>query len=227
MWVSLSMLRITKLGMSVVAIRCPTCGSAAASTTTPNEYECSHCRSRFQIVRPADATVVTDARAHHCPICGRAVQTTQSFRCTECGRIDFCNNCVATIPSFGTERFVCRACMTQKGWACSSCGGYAMTVCINCKRRACGQHLVELFGLRYIRNGKVIGVDYLSCPNCKGQLCANCVQEKSGIFSTKYYCKKCAGELLAVSGASRTCKVCGHIVDTPSGFCTNCGRALS
>src|SRR5208282_5096879 len=137
--------------MSVLAIRCPTCGSAAASTTTPNEYECSHCRSKFQIVRPADRTVITDKRTHHCPICGRAVQTLQSFRCTECAKVDFCYNCVASIPTFGTQRFVCRACVSQKGWACQSCGSYATAVCINCKRHACGQHVAELFGLAHLK----------------------------------------------------------------------------
>ncbi len=212
--------------MSVVAIRCPTCGSAAASTATANEYECSHCRSRFQIVRPSDATVVTDARAHHCPICGRAVQTIQSFKCTECGRIDFCSNCVASIPSMGTQRFVCRACMTQKGWACSTCGGYSLTVCISCRRRSCGEHVAELFGLRNAR-GQTVFFEFYHCPTCRGQLCGACIQEKSGIFSTKYYCRQCSTQVQLLSAPSRACKFCAHTVEGTSPFCSSCGRALS
>ena len=133
--------------MSVVAIRCPACGSAAASTTTPNEFVCTHCQSRFQIVRPADGTVYTDARTHHCPICGRAVQATQSFKCTECGETDFCGNCVTTIPSLGTQRFVCRACINRKGWACYSCGNYAPRACMVCGRHACQSHNFAMFWL--------------------------------------------------------------------------------
>ena len=191
---------------------------------TPNEYECSHCRSKFQIVRPADATVVTDARTHHCPICGRAVQTLQSFRCTECGRVDFCERCVASLPTFGTERFVCRACVNQKGWACQTCGSYAMTVCINCKQRACEQHVAELFGLKRLRRD-VTAFEYYNCPSCHGQLCAACVKEKSGIFSTKHYCGKCGMEVQSRTAPSRLCKFCGHSVDAVSLFCVSCGRA--
>ncbi len=212
--------------MSVVAIRCPTCGSAATSTTTQNEYECTHCQSRFQIVRPADATVVTDARAHHCPICGRAVQTTQSFRCTECGRIDFCNSCVATVPSLGTQRFVCRNCMSQKGWACSGYGNYATAFCISCRRRACGQHVIELFGLQHTRGGQTNQVDYFNCPTCKGQLCSACVLEKSGIFSTKFYCRKCGTEVNVSLQPTRVCRFCYHGVEHVSAFCPSCGKAL-
>lgn len=57
--------------------------------------------------------------------------------------------------------------MTQKGWGCSSCGSYAMAVCINCRRRACGQHVAELFGLKYTRKGEIISVDFLTCPSCR------------------------------------------------------------
>jgi DNA-directed RNA polymerase subunit RPC12/RpoP len=157
--------------MAVLAIKCPTCGSAAASTTNPNEYECSHCRSKFQIIRPSDATVVTDSRTHHCPICGRTIQTYNSFRCTECGKEDFCDNCGTTVPSFGTHRFVCRACVHQKGWACRSCGDYGFAVCISCKRRACSQRLTQMFGLTHTRNGKST-VQYFNCQTCGGALCS-------------------------------------------------------
>ena len=211
--------------MSVVAIRCPTCGSVANSTTTPNEYQCTHCLSRFQIIRPADAMVTTDLRAHHCPMCGRAVQTTQSYRCTECARIDFCSNCVASIPILGAVRFVCRSCMVQKGWACSSCGEYAISVCVNCQIRGCEKHVIELFGLR--QSKAEIRVDYFNCRVCKGQICGNCFVEKSRIFSTRYYCKKCNTQLQLTSEQSRSCKSCGHAIDGPSAFCTYCGKALS
>jgi hypothetical protein len=168
-------------------------------------------------VRPADATVVTDARAHHCPICGRAVQTIQSFKCTECGRIDFCSNCVAPILSMGTQRFVCRACMAQKGWACSSCGGYALTVCISCRRRSCAEHVAEVFGLENAR-GSTVFFEYFSCPTCRGQFCRMCIQEKSGIFSTKYYCAQCSMQVQLLSAPSRACKFCTHTVEGTSSF---------
>lgn len=206
--------------MSVVAIRCPTCGSAVASTANPDEYVCSHCQSRFHFVRPADATVVTDARAHHCPLCGRAVQLSQSFRCTECSKTDFCSNCVATIPSMGTQRFVCRACMTQKGWACSSCGNLATSTCIVCRKRACIQHNAGTFSIREGKN-----LYFFTCPSCRGQLCNNCVEVKSGIFSTKYYCRRCRNELTGSVQQGRTCKFCYQTVPAGSVFCPNCGKS--
>jgi hypothetical protein len=181
--------------MSVLAIRCPTCGSAAASTMTPNEYECSHCRSKFQIVRPADATVVSDLKIHHCPICGRAVQLQQSFKCTECGRVDFCDNCVVSIPVFGTERYACRACVSQKGWACRECGGYADTVCVRCAKRSCEEHLEKMFGLQVVgASGETFRIDFFTCPSCQGDVCWDCIEEKGFLIKT-YSCKKCGSRL--------------------------------
>jgi DNA-directed RNA polymerase subunit RPC12/RpoP len=209
--------------MSVLAIRCPTCGSAAASTMTPNEYECSHCRSKFQIVRPADATVITDSKIHHCPICGRALQPLQSFKCTECGREDFCEDCGTSIPTYGTKRFVCRACVAQKGWACQACGSYAMMVCVSCGRRSCNEHIVTIFG--FVKKGDV-KVRYFNCQTCLGQLCSACIQEKSGILSTKYLCRKCGNEVPWSTETGRLCKFCGHTVVTGS-FCSSCGKALT
>ena len=210
--------------MSVLAIRCPTCGSVAASTMTPNEYECSHCRSKFQIVRPADATVITDSKIHHCPICGRALQPLQSFKCTECGREDFCEDCGTSIPTFGTKRFVCRACVNQKGWACQVCGSYAMMACVNCGRRACDSHITLVFGLR---RKVATDIRYFNCPTCRGQLCPACVEEKSGFFSTKYLCKKCGAEVPWTNETVRRCMICGHSVEAGATFCSSCGKSLS
>ncbi len=173
-------------------------------------------------VRPADRTVVTDARAHHCPICGRGVEMVQSFRCTECGREDFCTNCVTSLPSLGTLRFVCRACMSQKGWACTTCGNLAVATCIICKRRACGQHNVATFGIAE-RRGVRIG--FLTCPSCNGQLCVGCVETKSGVFSTRYYCRKCRNELIWTPQQIGACKFCYHIVTPGAVFCTFCGKS--
>ena len=208
--------------MAVVAIRCPTCGSAAASTANPNEYQCAHCQTRFQLVRPADATVVTDARAHHCPLCGRPVQTTQSFMCTECGRLDFCSGCVAKVPSMATQRFVCRSCMNQKGWACSSCGEFANSTCVICHRRACGTHYSVIFGLA--KGSKLL---FMRCPSCGGRVCVNCIVTKSGILSDKYTCKKCSTELSRTLEQARYCKFCYRVVPQTSSFCTYCGKALT
>ena len=208
--------------MAVVAIRCPTCGSAAALTANPNEYQCSHCQTRFQLVRPSDATLTTDARAHHCPLCGRPVQITQSFKCTECGRLDFCSTCVTSVPSMGTQRFVCRSCMNQKGWACSSCGEFAHSTCIVCMRRSCGTHYSQAFGLP--RGQKLL---YMSCPSCNGRVCVTCVETKSGFFSSKYFCKKCSSELQLSPEQARYCKFCHRVISKTGAFCTNCGKALT
>jgi len=210
--------------MAVLAIRCPTCGSAAASTTTPNEYECSHCKSKFQIVRPADATVTTDSRTHHCPICGKALQPLQSFRCTECGREDFCETCGTTIPAFGTKRFVCRACVSQKGWACQICGSYSTMVCVSCRRRACDLHITGLFGLIRDRTAEV---RFFNCPTCRGQLCSACLEKKEGVFSTKYLCRVCGTEIRPTATTLQSCKFCGHTLYAASAFCSTCGKALS
>jgi DNA-directed RNA polymerase subunit RPC12/RpoP len=208
--------------LAVVAIRCPTCGSAAASTATSNEYECSHCRTRFQLVRPSDAMVVTDERAHHCPLCGRPVKTTEAFRCTECGRSDFCNACVASIPSFGAHRFVCRTCMSQKGWACSTCGTYATATCIVCHRRTCGDHYTAVFA-----STSGSRIYYLNCPACRGQVCINCAVIKSGVFSTHYYCRKCGTELSQALEQGKYCPYCHHTVAATSAFCPFCGKAMA
>ena len=207
--------------LSVVAIRCPTCGSAATSTANPDEYVCSHCRTRFQIMRPS-ATVISDTKAHHCPICGRPVAALGSFRCTDCGRSDFCDHCVTAIPLQGTERFVCRTCITRKGWACSECGEYAATVCIICSSRACPQHVDRYFGFLV---GEDRQMHYASCPTCKGQLCANCSEIRRGFFSTKVLCKRCGGELSLSPRQPSSCMFCGMTVPPKAAFCPNCRKA--
>ena len=134
-------------------------------------------------------------KTHHCPICGKAVQNLQSFRCTECGKEDFCDSCVASIPIFGTQRFVCLECVNRKGWACPSCGGYAAIVCVNCGKRTCDSHIMELFGLQLQRpNGETYRTDYFNCLTCKGQVCWDCVEER-GFLLKEYHCKKCGSNL--------------------------------
>jgi DNA-directed RNA polymerase subunit RPC12/RpoP len=207
--------------MSVVAIRCPTCGSAAASTANPDEYVCRHCNTRFQITHPT-ATVISDTRAHHCPICGRPVSALESFRCTECGRADFCQRCVTAMPLRGTERFVCRTCLTKKGMACSDCGDYAPTVCSVCSRRACQKHVDSYFAL-YV--GKECQVHYAICPSCKGIVCNNCTQLKRGVFSTKVRCGKCGTEVSLSPDQVVSCQFCGVALSANVAFCPSCGRA--
>ena len=176
--------------MSIVAIRCLRCGGPTVPTANPNEYNCQHCGFVSEFVRPADGTVVRDARTHHCPLCGRAVKLLQSFRCTECGTVDFCEHCVSSLPNFGVERFVCRACIDAKGWACPACGSFGASTCVNCRRRSCQKHMEELFGLLHqTREGDAI--EFYSCANCQGELCADCLQVRRRLFSTKYYCPKC------------------------------------
>jgi hypothetical protein len=209
--------------LAVVPIRCPTCGSAAASTAKPNEYQCSHCLARFQFVHPGDGTVVTDTRAHHCPMCGRPVQTTESYMCTECKRLDFCDSCVTAVPSMGTQRFVCRECTKQQGWACSSCGKFARLTCIVCHRRGCQDHYMELFGHP---QGKGL-LFLMNCPSCSGLICVNCTERK-GLLS-RPSCKKCHTKLTRViEKGPRQTRYCGHCnrITEDSSFCTSCGKAL-
>lgn len=179
--------------LAVVAIRCPNCGSPAASTTEPNEYQCSNCRGKFHFVYPSDGTVVTDTRAHHCPLCGRPVQTTASFMCTECKRLDFCDGCVTAVPSMGTQRFVCRECTKQHGWACSRCGKFAPLTCIVCHRRGCKDHYMELFAHPQRKDKSV-----LNCPSCSGLICVGCA-ERRGLLS-RPFCKKCHAQLSTAFG---------------------------
>ena len=150
-----------EVGLSAIAVRCPTCGSSDVSTAGPDEYTCGHCNTRFQIARPS-ATLVRDTKVHNCPICGRPVSTSGSFMCTECRRLDLCDRCVTSVPMHGGERYVCKTCVTTKGWGCGECGDYAPNVCYNCKRRACRTHLGKYFGV-YL-SGYMYQV---SCP-CAG-----------------------------------------------------------
>jgi hypothetical protein len=214
--------------MSVVPIRCPTCGSAASSTASPNEYVCDHCKTRFQIVRPSDGTIVTDAIAHHCPTCGRSVHTIQSFRCTECGRIDFCESCVTKVPtSLGAHRFVCRSCATQKGWMCSdgNCGDYGTRVCVACSRRACEKHISLIFA-HTVGTEPVHEFRFFSCETCGGEVCMNCVESRIGIFRAKSYCSKCHNELRIRAEVPIICKVCDNVMPKSATVCSNCGRFL-
>ena len=157
-----------------------------------------------------------------CPICGRPITTLGSYGCTECGRVDFCERCVTTIPLRGTERFVCRTCITKKGLACTDCGDYAPTVCHVCSRRACQRHLDGLFAL-YV--GQEREVHYAICPSCKGTLCSNCTQVKRGVFSTKVQCIRCGSELSLSPKQFLSCNFCGAALPSNSAFCPSCGRA--
>ena len=208
--------------MSVVPIRCPTCGSAAASTAKPDEYVCKHCSTRFQITQPS-AMLISDTKTHNCPSCGRPVSALQSFRCTECGRLDFCQRCVTAIPiQRGAERFVCRTCIMKKGLACSDCGDYGATVCFFCSRRACQKHVANLFGLYVSEDDETY---YASCPTCRGTICNSCVQIKKRFFSTKVQCKKCGTELSLSPQQLFSCKFCGTTLPSNAAFCPKCGRS--
>jgi DNA-directed RNA polymerase subunit RPC12/RpoP len=208
--------------LSVVAIRCPTCGSAAASTANPGEYVCGHCNTRFQIVHPS-ATLISDSKAHHCPICGRPVNALGSYKCTECGTMDFCSRCVTAVPLKKTERFVCKNCITKKGWGCSECGDYAQTTCVVCSRKTCQQHSDKYFGLEIGRERKVY---YTNCPTCRGPTCVSCTEIKEGLFSPRrYYCKRCRSEVTLLPRLAASCKFCGMGVAPTAVFCPSCGKA--
>lgn len=182
--------------MSILALRCPNCGaSTVPSVTETDKYDCMNCGNKgIQLIRPGDATVVNDSKRHFCQMCGRAVKSLQSFRCTQCGTVDFCSHCVSSIPNFGVERFVCRKCISEKGWACGICEGFGAFECVNCGRRSCQQHLPELFGRLHQTRDEEDTVTFCSCENC-GQLCMDCLQAKRSLFSRKYYCPKCGAQI--------------------------------
>lgn len=226
--------------MSVIPLHCLNCGGKASSTANRDEYICQNCGKMFQIVRPADGTVMTDTRAHHCPICGRPVEVTQSYKCTECGKVDFCEVCVTSITGreTGVQRFVCKSCMVQRGWACSTCGNMTVATCIRCKRRACRQHMATAFAIQRYSEAR-----YFTCPVCRGVLCNSCVEVKVGILSAKYYCKRCRTELnwsmqgVVVQSAAplhpsppatsnKTCPNCGASNPTHAKFCRKCGTSF-
>jgi DNA-directed RNA polymerase subunit RPC12/RpoP len=189
-----------------------------ASTTEPNEYQCSNCRAKFHFVQPHDGTVVTDTRAHHCPLCGRPVQTTVSYMCTECKKPDFCDSCVTAVPFMGTKRFVCRECTKQHGWACSRCGKFAPVTCIVCGRRGCSDHTNEFFAHS---QGRLLVA--MNCPSCAGLVCTNCA-ERGGLLS-RSSCKKCHTKLTAVFGKTSYCGYCHHVTGDSS-VCASCGKAV-
>ena len=179
--------------MAIVLIRCKQCGGPAAPTGKLGEYNCEHCGTFSELVRPIDGTVISDSKTHHCPMCGRAVKLQRSFKCTECGSVDFCQNCVSSLPNFGVERFVCRACISEKGWVCQICGSFGIFDCANCGSRSCQQHIDDLFGIQHERrDGNT--VEFYNCANC-GRLCIDCLQVKRGLFSTKYLCPKCGTQI--------------------------------
>ena len=187
--------------MSILVVRCPNCGaSTVPSVAETDKYDCMNCGNKgIQLIRPGDATVVSDSKTHYCRLCGselgkKAVHPLRSFRCTQCQTPDFCEHCVSPVPNFGVERFVCRACLSEKGWACGICEGFGASECVNCGRRACQQHLPELFGLIHRTRDEDDTVTFYNCENC-GQLCTGCLQAKRGLFSKKYCCPKCGTQI--------------------------------
>lgn len=99
--------------MSKVPLACPTCGGKVKPTSIPQEYSCENCGARFVLVRPSDGTVVTDIKTHYCPVCGKPVSPTHAYKCTECGKTDFCETHISTIQTRGISRYVCPACKTR------------------------------------------------------------------------------------------------------------------
>lgn len=184
--------------MSIVAVRCLRCGGSGVPTGKPDQYKCENCGTLLPLVRPGDGTVISDSKIHHCPLCGIELKPHKSFKCTECGFVDFCETCVSSVPNFGVVRFVCRACIDAKGWACQTCGAFGMFACVNCGRRSCQAHGEELFGVLHQSRDEET-VNFYNCPACNGPLCVGCVVEKRGFFSKKYYCGKCGVQVYSES----------------------------
>jgi hypothetical protein len=210
--------------LSLVPIRCPTCGSAAASTSNANEYVCAHCQTRFQIVRPSDGTIVTDVKAHICPSCRRGVQPPRIFRCSECQKVDLCENCVISVPAQGRERFVCKTCLVEKklGGLCGLCQKFAPTLCVSCGMAACDKHYGDLFA----RPFEAYTVLFFDCSTCRGRVCVNCAELHHGFLSTDFHCRRCHSKLEKTRSAGKLCESCYLVMFAASDHCPRCGKPL-
>ena len=189
--------------MSIISVRCQRCGGPGVPTGTLGEYNCEHCGTFSELVHPLDGTVINDSKRHFCPMCGRSVKPLKSFKCTECGVVDFCESCVAKVPNFGVVRFVCRDCIHRKGWACEICMDYGASTCVRCGKHACQQHADELFGIIHENNHERI-VESYACAQCQGLLCLSCLIQKRGWFSAKYICSHCGNPAFLMASKTQS-----------------------
>lgn len=201
--------------MSSAALRCPSCGSAyVRRTERQDEYSCSSCGVNFQLLRPGDHVVTHDIRAHNCPICGKPVESGKGFRCTKCGRLDVCSECVDK----ASGRYVCLPCLRDSGQDCQECGRFATWRCPSCDQlashglnvkptRACDSHYPLMFsvslsyerrrGDRYLRYAEFV------CPRCGEHVCSLCAVKRRVLLSPRYFCRYCGSELRTLHGLVR------------------------
>jgi hypothetical protein len=173
--------------MSVVEIRCPNCGAKCSSRDKgANEYHCEHCGTAFRFVDTTKREVIQDIRGHNCS-CGRPIRLGEGYVCTECGRKDFCSECVAAV----SDRIVCKECIKNKGLiptrlVCGVCGSHSLTYVSDSKRWYC----------------QACKTYPPSCPHCTGPLtfveaygkwyCHGC---KTYTQPAVYACYRCGGPL--------------------------------
>ena len=189
-------------------IRCPNCGSTEVSQTKPDQYKCISCGVIFHFIRPDVQR--TDVVSHNCPVCGKPVPPGQGYKCTRCGKYDICEECVSFLNPDG---YVCKDCLKEAGQDCFICGKFAFQTCQACEKRlakgdpeveivkkVCGE-CYELFfadtrELKKAQGGMppLWGTVTYHCPVC-GNICADCIEEKKGWFSSKIVCKGCGSEI--------------------------------
>jgi hypothetical protein len=186
--------------LAIIEISCPRCGSTASKTKNPCEYQCTHCGTKFRFTRPQDATITYDVQSHICTVCGTPITQGHVYRCIECGQSDVCSNCVrmtvkdAVKGAIREPRYMCIRCLQSKKLNCtaSGCFDVALYLCVNCGKRSCAEHLANHFSrLAYSLGAYTRFV----CENCGGDVCDDCVDERRGFFSKKFFCKRCGSEL--------------------------------
>lgn len=182
--------------MRIVTIRCPQCGSPCSKSENLDEYVCSHCGSKFKLLNPSSITITHDERTHNCPVCGKPVPVGSGYKCTECGRIDICDECIDVNEE---SRYICMDCIKKNGRDCSVCGKFSIYICAACEvtghsppTRVCGEHW-EFF-CKYGSNGEYTR---FKCPNC-GDICGGCAIERKVLLLKKYICPVCGSDLLCI-----------------------------
>jgi hypothetical protein len=167
--------------MALIEIKCPRCGSACAKTRKTEEYLCGHCGAVFKFCDASKRVVTSGSLIRNCQFCGKPIDGTKGFKCTECEREFFCESCVDQVDS----KYVCVQCIETLGKACPFCGRYAEYACVECGEKACVEHPAES---NFIKSDEIKKGTVLYCDTCQSYVCWHCAK-KSLLGALK--CPKC------------------------------------
>ena len=156
---------------------------------------CEHCGARFRFIDPTHRVIERDVRLHHCPICGRPVSPTESYKCTRCNEIDFCRSCIEEILG----KYVCRDCIAKANEGCDFCGKYTYYKCGVCLKKTCRFHAYDHFLVLEREKERVYSL--LMCQECGDvAVCRSCAKPK--IFG-RFSCNGCGNNLKVVKRIRR------------------------